>query len=642
MSWITELAKVYDNTILWNIKAENKPTPIFHTTNNASVTVILDGLGNFINAKKVAKDKKSTERVTIMPCTESCAARTSGADAYPLCDKLEYVAGNSAKHTLYLNLLGAWAKSEYATEKIKAVFSYVSKNSLEADFEKSGIKEDDVSDFIRWEVQIPGNAISELWKDEAVFNSWINFYNSELFEKYVLDNFSRKEHEKYIRRNDLNYIDGAVSKIASYHPAKIRNAASSAKIISSNDTSNYTFRGRFLTDTEACQISSESTQKAHSALRWLIRHQGVSVGESLSVVSWNAVGTDLPKLLDASTDLLPVVSKTDSKPAHEDEEPVRWDDSDLDIDGDDTTEEQGIYQTSKEFANAMKNRLLGYYGDISKPQNIMVMALKEATPGQGRVSIILYRELRNSEIYEALENWYNRLSWHVTYLEKGKKKPVQTIGTPSPKTIAECAYGERIKPQLLEKTIQRILPCILDGGVIPSDLETQCVKSASNQLALENYRRNTVLETACAVFKYNQAIKYKEEYKLALEEERTSRDYLFGRLLAVEQQYEKAALRKAGQERETNAVRYMQQYSIHPSKTWLMLYKDKLPAYRRHLEPRLVNWFESKIQDITALFEDGEYMNDKPLSGEFLLGYQCQLKAFRKNTDESSEENTEE
>ena len=129
---------------------------------------------------------------------------------------------------------------------------------------------------------------------------------------------------------------------------------------------------------------------------------------------------------------------------------------------------------------------------------------------------------------------------------------------------------------------------------------------------------------------------------MALEEERTSRDYLFGRLLAVEQQYEKAALRKAGQERETNAVRYMQQYSIYPSKTWLMLYKDKLPAYRRHLEPRLVNWFESKIQDITALFEDGEYMNDKPLSGEFLLGYQCQLKAFRKNTDESSEENTEE
>lgn len=638
MSWITELSKVYDNTIRNDIGEDGngRPIPMFHTANNASVTILLDESGSFIKADSV--DKK--DRVTIMPCTESCAARTSGADAYPLCDKLEYVAGNSAKHDMYLALLRAWSESEFAGEKIKAVYKYILSGTLEQDLQDCGIKLEDVKDFIRWEVQIPGDAHPHLWKDESVQKCWIDFYNSPLFEEYVRANFSAKDQQKRIRTTSLNYVDGTHAKIAAYHPAKIRNAGSSAKIISSNDTSNFTFRGRFLTDSEACQISSEATQKAHSALRWLIKKQGVAVGDGLSVVVWNQAGDDFPPLTAGSSDLLPVKSGTADE-NQKDEDDVLFD---FGFDEPEKEEPQGIYSTSSEFASAMNKRLLGYYGDISKPQNIMVMAIKEATPGQGRASIILYRELQNSDMLKALESWHNRLSWYLTYWEKksekgGKSKIVHTVGTPSPKTIAECAYGERVKPNLVEKTVQRILPCILDGGVIPSDLETQCVKSASNLLAIDAWRRDIVLETACAVYKYNH---HKEDFKLALEENRTSRDYLFGRLLAVEQQYENAALRKAGQERETNAVRYMQQFSMHPSKTWLMLYKDKLPAYRRHLEPRFVNWFEKQIQDISALFKDDDYMNDKPLSGEFLLGYQCQLKAFRKNTDDSSEENTEE
>ena len=636
MSWITELAKVYDNTISW--KNNDKPTPIFHTTNNAAVTITLDGNGKFIKAMKVEKVKNSFEHVTIMPCTESCAARTSGADAYPLCDKLEYVTGDSAKHTLYMNLLKAWAESEYATEKIKAVFSYVTKNSLLLDLEKNGIKEEDVFDFIRWEVEIPGDKQSKLWKDELLYKSWIDFYNSTSFEEYVRNNFAKKEQDKYIRRNDLNYVDGSIAKIASYHPAKIRNAGSSAKIISSNDTSNYTFRGRFLTDGEAVQISSDITQKSHSALRWLLKRQGVAVGEALSVVTWNSTCSDLPQITSASTDLLPVVSANVSE-TKKNSDMLEFD---FGFEESEKTESQGIYQTSKEFGDAMKNRLLGYYGDISHPQNIMVMALKEATPGQGRISIILYRELQNSDMYQALNNWYNRLSWYVTYWEKEKKKPAHTIGTPSPKTIAECAYGEHIKQNLLEKAVQRLLPCILDGVVIPSDLETQCVKSASNLLVIkEDYKRDMVLETACAVFKYNKIIKDKEEYTLALEENRTSRDYLYGRLLAVIQQEEKAALQKSGESRETNAVRYMQQFAMKPASTWKSLYVDKLTPYRKRLDPGLREWFEKKIQDIESLFDADDYNSDKALSGEFLLGYHCQLKAFRKNIDDSSEDDME-
>ena len=148
-----------------------------------------------------------------------------------------------------------------------------------------------------------------------------------------------------------------------------------------------------------------------------------------------------------------------------------------------------------------------------------------------------------------------------------------------------------------------------------------------------------------SVYKYNKIIKSKEEYTLALEENRTSRDYLYGRLLAVAQQEESAALQKMGENRETNAIRYMQQFAMKPATTWKILYEKKLPAYKRHLEPGLVAWFERKIQDITSLFSPDDYISDKALSGEYLLGYQCQLKDFRKkseNIDESSAENKEE
>ena len=37
MSWLYELSQVYDNTIKRN--SDEKPTPIYHISNNASVTV---------------------------------------------------------------------------------------------------------------------------------------------------------------------------------------------------------------------------------------------------------------------------------------------------------------------------------------------------------------------------------------------------------------------------------------------------------------------------------------------------------------------------------------------------------------------------------------------------------------------------
>ena len=616
MSWLTELERVYDNMI--DKKTDDKPAPIYHISNNASVTVVLDGKGNFIKAELI--DAKSKDRVTTMPCTDSCASRSSGDDPYPLCDKREYVYGDTEKHGMYMNLLKSWACSAFANDKLKAVYTYAAKGTLAEDLKRSGIACDDVSDFIRWSVELPGDTKPELWKDDATQNSWIQYYNSDAFDEYCKVQFTdKKDRGKRIRETGLNYTDGSSTKIAAYHPAKIRHGGDKAKIISSNDTQNYTFRGRFLTDKEACQVGADATQKAHCALRWLIRRQGESLGDGLSVVTWNAAGDKLPSIVEGSGIF------------------------DYSVDfAEESKTQKKEYKPAEEFAYAMNKRLVGYYGDIGNPQNIMILVIKEATPGQGRASIALYRELQNTDIVRALNNWYDRLLWYRSYWRRdrdGAGGCVHSIGTPSPKEIAECAYGERVKPNQIEKTVQRLLPCILDGSAIPFDLEQQCVLSASKLLTLDtSYKRDFVLETACAVYKYNRN-RIKEEYQLALEENRTSRDYLYGRLLAVAHQEERAALKEMDQNRETNALRYMQQFALRPASTWKLLYTDKLKPYRRHLKPGLAEWFEQRLQDISALFTADDYNSDSPLSGEYLLGYMCQLKAFRKTADDTSNTN---
>jgi CRISPR-associated protein Csd1 len=626
MSWLTELEEVYD--VVQNstsIGDTDKPIPIYHICNNACVTVLLDGSGNFITAEPV--DKKADNRQTCMPCTETCAARTSGDAAYPLCDKLEYVAGDYAryvlsekqgkkdkKHEMYVHDLGQWCASSSCTEKVKAVYAYVQKNTLMADLKDAGIftengadgtqKAEDLSDFVRWQVEIPGDTHPDLWTDKDVQDSWIAYY----------DSFPD-------RKTGLCYADGKEEKIAALHPAKIRNSGDKAKIISANDETNYTFRGRFTSSGEACQISSLATQKAHNALRWIIDKQGECFSDGLTVVTWNRAGKRLPFLGESS----------------------------LDMEKGDSEKTSTTYQSAQAFSDAMNKRLTGYYGDGKElnTRRIMLMVLNAAT--QGRMSILQYRELDRTDLIKNLNHWYGNLVWHTCYWQSDdpadrksrKGHYVSTIGTPSPKTIAQTAYGEHVKDELVGKTVQRILSCIIDSQPVPSDIETQCLKSASDLLVIDSYgKREQVLGTACAVYKYNQATKYKEEFKLALEEDRKDRDYLYGRLLAAAQQLENAALRKMDADRETNAVRYMQRFAMFPAETWRMLYEKKLPAYRRHLEPGLAAWFEQKIQDITALFKTEDFISNKPLTGEYLLGYQCQLKDFRKKSTSDNESET--
>ncbi len=120
---------------------------------------------------------------------------------------------------------------------------------------------------------------------------------------------------------------------------------------------------------------------------------------------------------------------------------------------------------------------------------------------------------------------------------------------------------------------------------------------------------------------------------MSLEHENTSRDYLFGRLLAVADKIEEIALSIAGENRPTNAARMMQHFADRPCSAWRNLELALQPYMQRLQKSRkgfLVNR-RKELGEIMDLFQPGDFNADRPLSGEFLLGYHCQ-KQYWTNT----------
>ena len=137
-------------------------------------------------------------------------------------------------------------------------------------------KKDQGDAFVRWRVETPGVRLSGVWEDPGVRDSWSRYVG---------------------RRGELRglcMVTGDETSLAENHPKRVRHAGDGAKLISSNDTGGFTFRGRFETAGQAYGIGALVTQKAHSALRWLISRQGSRVGDDQVFVSWCVAGKDLP------------------------------------------------------------------------------------------------------------------------------------------------------------------------------------------------------------------------------------------------------------------------------------------------------------------------------------------------------------
>ena len=253
---------------------------------------------------------------------------------------------------------------------------------------------------------------------------------------------------------------------------------------------------------------------------------------------------------------------------------------------------------------------------------------------------------------ERIENWHKTCAWRHTYHpievqdEKGKTKKlyIPFDGAPAPADIAEAAYGSRLDDKLKKATVKRLLPCIVDGQPIPRDLVESVVRRASNRIGLKDskdkYERewNKALSIACALYrKYKHG---KEKFEMSLDETRNTRDYLFGRLLAIADVMEERTLSEAEKKRPTNATRYMQQFSQRPFSTWKQIHELLTPYFMRQGDK--ASYYKRLIEQVKDLFvSPEEFIRNKPLTGEYLLGYYCQRQKMWEKKDKPASEDTD-
>ncbi len=634
MAWLKTLAETYDvYSGLAGVEKNDQAVllPISHSTFNAQIEVTIDEEGDFQSARRLEKGK---DVVTIIPVTEDSASRSSGIAPHPLCDKLCYIAGDYALYTgddkekyfeAYLNQLREWAESEQSHPMVQAVYRYLAKGTLISDLAESKTLELDENGRLTDQGKIQGlgqtganvrfivyggSRPQEVWKNQDLYKKYGAFYQQKTGER------------------NLCYASGKVEPCSDKHPSKVRNSADKAKLISGNDESGFTYRGRFASKEEAVSVGYDASQKAHNALRWLIQKQGYTRDES-AIVCWMVNRPmQLPDLMQDSVNAY-----------------VDVDDFDMDFDETDLYEVSAIdkHDTGKYFAQKFANAVNGYAEKIEADDRVAVIALDAATTG--RLSVVYYEEMGGRQYMDGILNWQRHCKWRRTVkrgdMGKGKKH-VTCECTPSPREMALAAYGVQQSEwleadgKLIRNTVKRLLPCITQKGVrIPHDIIRAAARRASMPQTMSEFVwYNDVLCVVCAMirFQYEEGGMNMEHF---LEDNLKDRNVLFGRLLAVYDYMEQRAMfeydenGKVKESRTTNAKRYWNAYCRRPGRTAQTI-KENLISYERRLKDYELRKFEEWIGGIMVQFSGNEFKDNTALSEMYLPGYYQQMDYMRK------------
>lgn len=568
-------------------------TPIAHIIQEASIEIILDEHGEFVQAESVPKDDSKT----IIPATEASAGRTSSACAHPLSDQLFYIApygGN--KYEMYLNQLRAWAESEFSHPKVRAILAYIEHGTIVADLADEKLIELDESgkplsqydkNLIRWRVMNTGNN-DACYKDTSLFDAFIGYH-------HTLQSTAQK---------GLCMISGKEELIAKNHPCGIVTNGSRAKLISANDKKNFTYRGHFTNFQQALTVGYETSQKAHNALAWIILNQGIMIG-GRTFVCWNPKGD--ASLFKNSGTLTPNKSGEGEK--------------------------KDFPVTPTGYKADLKKALSGWQDKLPAEDDIVIASFDVATTG--RLSITYYNELKGSDFLNRLAFWKEHCYW-----SSGK------FGYQSPSIweIVKCAFGTEqngklsVDDRVMREQAQRLLHSVIDQAPIPQDIVHALMHRASMPLAYDTKsNRIKILYNACAVIYAYRTVTKKEEWEMALEKDKKDRSYQFGRLLAVMEKVERDAY-DPEEKREPNAIRMQSVFCERPMYASRII-RDSLNPYFAKLSPGMRIYYNNLIGEIFGhLSEFDEKSLNRQLEDSYLLGYYLQRSELYTKKESTNEE----
>lgn len=604
MGLLQKAVETYDENIsIVGKEIEGKAvlSPVLHMTTAANIEITVDSNGAFDSAAVV--DKKAPK--IIIPVTEASAGRTSGICAHPLCDQLKYIADfkrakakDEACYPEYVKQLEDWTLSENSHPMLEPILKYVKQKTVLSDLERSGIIKLDENGapeneklLVCWRVVGLGEDSGPVYSNASLFKSFISYIESKTDESGL-----------------LCMVSGHESKPADQHPKGIIPLYGNAKLISSNDKTNFTYRGRFVDSEDAASISLVSSQKLHSALKWLAANQGINIGGRI-FLCWNPKGFELPSVID---------------PLMDDEEEKTADPT--------------------QYGEQISRMLLGFKAKIPEDQGAVIASFDAATTG--RLSLTYYSELLASDLIENIAHWDKTCCFCGWYYGK------QGISAPDLKNIIRYTLGTqrgedntaRIEcdDKIMRQHVQRLLSCRVDRAKFPFDIMAALVKNASNPLSYNNQNRNTVNFIACAVIRKYKYDNYREEWKMALEPEKRDLSYQYGRLLAVMEKAERDTY-DSSESREPNAIRMQSVFCQRPAYAAKTVIEQLKKSYLPRLSPASRTYYDKLMGQIfeqISIFPDSEH--NRALKETYLMGYYLQknaLYAKREKTDEDNREN---
>lgn len=608
MGLFQKAVETYDNMkSLAGVESEERKAalaPIGFITTGVQIEITVTEDGEFRGAEQIfdisedskGKSQKSEKKI-IIPATQKSAGRSSTSaktSPHPLCDKLMFMCPeNKESYEAYLEQLQDWCDSEFACPKIKAILKYVKKGTIPADIASVGKVKDD--DFVCWRVLSTDCAEpEEVWKSPSVIDSYINYYQSKI------DASSERA---------LCYVSGEITTPAQLHLKGVVSFAGNAKLISSNDATNFTYKGRFSDDSEALTVSFISSQKAHNALKWVVSNDGFRCGDRM-FVCWNPKGK---KTKNPFASLFPDFSEAEENP------------------------------TPTNYREILAKTVLGYKNNF-KPEDETVTAVFEAA-SKGRLSVCYYSEMKAEDFLERLRFWDETTAWlHRTF----------GVTSPNLRNIADAAYGVprtigenqtvETDEKVLAIAMQRLLLCRLEKAPFPADIMRSAVQKCSSLQLYDKLNREKQLFTTCAIIKKYIYDRFKEEWNMALEPEKKNRSYQFGRLLAVLEKAERRAFDNS-EKREPNAIRMWSLFVKRPMYATTVIIEQLKNAYYPRLEPGKRGYYDKLIGGIMRVISEfPENEIGKPLGEEYLMGYYLQKDALcqKKNNDDNDDNNESE
>lgn len=611
MSWISQLYQTYEKRVGKELNTQVEMTPVAHMNANAQLEIMLNREGNFESVNLLEKE----EGVTLIPVTESSAGRSSGSAPHALCDMLPYIAGDFADHCEnakqgkvakkkfedYIENLKKWAESEYSHPSVRIIYQYLAKGQLISDLIRAGViqvKDDQTFEnkkiggqpydkvMVRFRILNAEYGEDATWKDSTLISCYTTYY------------LKAQQGKK-----DICYFAGEEKTISENHPKGIVSSNYGAKLMSANDNQGFTYRGRFQDASQAVALSYEVSQKIHSALTWLAKNHGASIGtkDKRTFICWNPDGKTIPDAFN-----------------------------EFDFFDEDQTEWQELSYRKK-----LRLALKGYREQFEDVDSVVIVGLDAATTG--RLSVTYYQELRAADYLDRFEYWQETCKWYFLRFDE-KKKPYYNVEAPVFKRIIECAFGREqngfinVDDKILKEHVQRLVKCMIEKNRVPFDLVQALTVRASTPTAYSPFNRERVLSTACAMISKYRLEREGEQQEMKLNKNNSDRSYLFGRLLAVLEQVERSTYDR-GETRETNAIRLQSAYVNHPMQTWENLQQATAPYFQK-LTPGLREYYKNMIAEITETFRDeDEAIMNQSLRETYLLGYYLQRAELNRKKD---------